>query len=153
MTQKEATGRGTDRAARRADGESFTFFALCLAVALFTVLQVRPRSGRVQPRPPAALQFPWHYTQPRRVMSSPSLATCRLRRPVPFGRERVSSECEETIEFVIVTRQTEGRRERRRRRRQRRPRSPRISQSGRRTRARERKPRPPTLVGDPRRRP
>ena len=61
---------------------------------------------------------------PPRHMSSP---------PVSFG----SVKCEETIEFVIVTRQTEERRRRRRRRRTASP-PPRISQSGRRrARARE----------------
>ena len=45
---------GTDSSA------PFTFFALCLAVALFTVLQVTPIAGHAQAA--AALQFPWHYT-------------------------------------------------------------------------------------------
>ena len=40
----------TDDAETRTESESFTFFALCLAVALFTVLQVRSSVARRPPR-------------------------------------------------------------------------------------------------------
>ena len=151
MTQKEATG---DRSGGAAGGRTANPLLSLHCVLRWRYLPFyKSDRGVAECSRARRRHSSFHGITHSRVMSSPSLATCRLRRPVPFGRERVSSECEETIEFVIVTRQTEGRRERRRRRRQRRPRSPRISQSGRRTRARERMPRPPTLVGDPRRRP
>ena len=106
MTQKEDTrtegrGRGPDAGLRKR-----TLYFLCIVSCGGVIYRFTSHTDR---RPseysrPQALQFPWHYTAAAESIP-PSLilarATCRLRRPNRLA------ECEKTIEFVIVTRQTE----------------------------------------------
>ena len=85
-------------------GAPFTFFALCLAVALFTVLQVTPIAGHAQAAAGTPVSMALHGRGRKYPSPSSSCATCRLR----IVWQRASSERRQSNSSSLQDKQKGG---------------------------------------------